>query len=180
MKYVSLIFISLLLSACSVDGTSTGNPAVSMRFESYDASSAKVSAMSGPISNVKLCFKRLRLKTESSDTSTDSNIDFDLGEISLNPSGTDLTMLQVPQGTYRRLEMDLDSSCSSGQSVQLTNSAGSFQSNDSISIRFEGEITITSTSSDLPLAIQAIINQMKTITSNAEVKTKMESVAGGL
>ena len=173
MKKITLLIL-LLLSACAKnEGTSTGNPLVSLRFNNFNALSAPDFG-AATVSNLVLCIKRLRFKPV---TGLAENIDLALGETIVTTTGTFVTAAQVPPGSYFRVEFDLNTTCASGKSVQLTNSLGTFSSIDTITIRFDGTLNLTA-SQGLDLNIQAIINALNTANSNADIKIKAESVGG--
>jgi hypothetical protein len=167
-------FLYLILSACSPNGgTSTGNPLVAVNFKTFSPLQFQnIGAMS--VSNLKMCFKRLRFKPVSG---LDDNIDLQLGEVSVLATGMLVTTATVPAGAYSRVEFDLDTHCASGKSVQITNSNGSFVSVDTITIRFDGSLILTQ-SQNLDLNIQAIISALNAAVSDTDIKVKAESVSG--
>ena len=62
-------------------------------------------------------------------------------------------------------------------SVSIDNGNGTFTTNDSITIRFEGEFTASS--GDLELFIQNIVNQVKNYQlSDGSIKDQLEAVSG--
>lgn len=170
--------ILLLIAGCSSSqGTSTGNPVVAVQFKSYAAMNVQSSdPLVEPlaVSNLKMCFKRLRFKPVAGLV---ENIDLILDEMNIVTSGTLVATASVPPGTYSRVEFDLDPHCVSGKSVQVTNSAGSFTTNQTITIRFDGTLVL-SASQNLNLDIQSIITALNTATSDADIKIKAESVGG--
>lgn len=176
--YMAQIFFYAFLQGCAnSNGTSTGNPLVAVQFKSFSAFSTQsadgtVSPMT--VSNLKMCFKRLRFKPV---TGVVDNIDLALDEVAISSTGQLVTTASVPAGTYSRVEFDLDPHCASAKSVQVTNSTGSFTSVDTITIRFDGNLVLT-TSQNLDLNIQAIISALNNATSNADIKVKAESVGG--
>ncbi len=175
MKNIFLIAIThLILSACTNNnGTSTGNPLVAVQFKTFSPMVAQdISAMA--VSNLKMCFKRLRFKPI---TGLDDNIDLVLDEVTVLSTGMLVTTARVPAGTYSRVEFDLDTHCTSGKSVQVTNSTGTFMSIDTITIRFDGNLVLSG-SQNLDLNIQAIISALNNTTSDADIKTKAESIGG--
>lgn len=174
-KILLTLCLAFALSACSnkSEGTSTGNPLVAIQFKSYTAlMAADISPQA--VSDLKMCFKRLRFKPISG---LDENVDLALGEVAVDPAGTLLAAVRVPAGTYTRVEFDLNPDCTSGKSIQLTNSSGSFSTHETITIRFDGTL-ILSASQDLDLDMQSIITALNTVTSDLEIKTKAESVGG--
>lgn len=171
--------ISTLGQGCQgPGGTSTGNPMkpVSLSFDAYDPN-AKVSRVTTQsVSGLQMCFKRLRLKVDSA-TGGD-NIDLNLGLVSINPSGTDLSEVDLPIGTYTRIEFDLNDDCMNGKSVVITNSHGTFSTDDGMTIVFEGSVTIGEDNQNLALAIQQIVSALGTVTQNSGIRSAAESVEG--
>lgn len=161
-------------------GTTTGNPKapVSLRFAPYDAS-AKASSGFQPmaVASLVMCLERLRFKTASIG-GDEEDIDVYLGEVTLSPSGTDLPDIEVPYGTYERIEFDLDEDCASGRSLQVQNGNGFFFSTDNITIRFEGNFTADEASASLELFIQNIVSALNTVASNSQVRSKAEGASG--
>ncbi len=177
-RYIS-IFIILILGgvgcAPSSQGTSTGNPLVAVRFQSFTAfGSSKLTAMS--VSSLKMCFKRLRFKYL--DGAVGQNVDISLDELTVLSSGTLITSLYVPAATYSRVEFDLDNHCASGKSIQVTNSNGSFSTNQTTTIRFDGTLVLTG-SQNLDLNLQAIVTALNSVASDSDIRTQAESVGGG-
>lgn len=163
---------------CSSQGTSTGNPLVEVRINAYDPAAkvtSKISTQS--LSSLKMCFKRLRFKMDSS-SSEEDNVDLNLGEVTMDPNGTLITAITVPEGEYKRVEFDLDDNCSSGHAIQVTNNNGTFSTTDHTTIRFDGNFTASESSTQLELNMQAIVSALNTVTSNSQVRSKAESAAG--
>ncbi len=170
------------LSACD-GGTIVGNPLVQLNFVSFTPLNvplafAKASAPSAmAVSNLVLCFKRLRFKRLSSSASG-GNVDLTIGEMTIDAAGTSLGFVRVPRGTYERIEFDLDSTCVSNLSVQLTNSSGTFSTNETMTIKFDGNIQVTENTNQLDMSIQAIITSLNTVTASSQIKTKAEAASG--
>lgn len=186
-----MLGVALLFNNCSEKkGTSTGNPVVSLQFAAYDpaalskaiqdksssASSTTIGVQS--INSLTMCFKRLRLKVQTTDPDDSGNIDLELGEVTLSPTGTDLGDIELPKGTYTRVEFDLDDHCPSGKSVQVSNASGSYSTNDGIKIRFDGNVTLDENSQGLLLMIQAITGALNGVASDNDIRNEAESVSG--
>jgi Domain of unknown function (DUF4382) len=165
--------------------TATGNPAVTLAFAPYGSSALfeLIPSAYAAVSSATLCFKRLRFKTQDETTSADpandsDNIDFSLGEVTLSPSGTTLSSVQIPAGTYTRIEFDLEDKCASGKSLQLTNSNGSFSTDQRITIKFNGTFTATGATQNLSLAIDSILTALDAATNNNGLKSTAEGASG--
>lgn len=170
-----LLLTSFLGCTGSSDGTSTGNPLVSLKFKAFNSTLA--------LSNVKFCFKRIRFKMSGESTSTDptqdsDNLDFYLGEVNISNLGTTLDDVSLPLGTYSRVEFDLEDKCPSGKSVQLTNFNGTYSTDDRITIKFEGTFVHSGTNETLELGIQQITSALNTVTSDNNIRSKAEGVSG--
>jgi hypothetical protein len=175
---------SVLLSGC---GKAEPNPTITLAFGSFTAKNSLmeflIPSAYAALSNGKLCFKRLRFKTEGESTSSDptsdsDNIDFSPGEVSISTTGTTIGEVTVPAGTYKRVEFDLEKDCpgsTSGYSVQLTNSNGTFNSEDRVTVKFEGTFEAAESGQRLELGAQAIIDALNAVTTIAEVKSRLEA-----
>lgn len=179
----ALIAFAFLLG-CQSNGTSTGNPLVEIKLDGYTAPAkvqGKIAIMS--ISSLKLCFKRLRFKTASESTNADpsldeDNIDLSLGEVTITPAGSSLTSVTVPEGTYTRVEFDLESNCGSGQSIEVTNSHGTFKTSSRTTIKFDGTFTAANSAEILTLNIQNLVDAMNNVTADSSVRSAAEGVSG--
>jgi hypothetical protein len=187
MRIFLVSIISILLASCGLSqGTSTGNPLVSLKFDAFNSSLAvqKVSDVgASTVSNLTMCFKRLRFKTASETTNPDptqdsDNIDFYLGDVSISSLGTNLEDVHLPAGTYERIEFDLDDDCPSGKSVQLTNSHGTYSTTDRMTIKFEGTFVHNGSNAELGLEIQQIVSALNTVNNANDIKDTAEGVDG--
>lgn len=173
-----LAFFSFFINSC---GTQTGSGLVAIELKSYNAPNlAAVSPKS--VSNIKLCFKRLRFKTEGENTSSNhdedpDNVDFALGPVTLSPAGTSLGNINLGQGTYTRVEFDLDHNCSFG-AIEVTNSAGTFRTPETTTLKFEGTFNMLTTNKTLALGIQNIIGALDTVTNSDDIKDAVEAATG--
>jgi hypothetical protein len=189
MRIFVAVLLTFIMTACaSSDGTSTGNPLVSLKFDSFNSSLAFKTAADADVdvmavSSLKMCFKRLRFKLAGEATNPDpeqdeDNIDFYLGEVAISDLGTTLKSVALPVGTYKRIEFDLDDDCSSGNSMSLTNSHGSFETSDRITIKFNGTFVHDGSEADLGMNIQAIVTALKDVQSDNDIEDEAESVDG--
>ncbi|MDZ4661151.1 MAG: hypothetical protein SGJ18_05975 [Pseudomonadota bacterium] len=174
-------------------GTSTGNPSLHMSFGSYAESPvqklsavARTSELDGV--SVIFCFAGLKFKTiqdyeETGDNDSDSQIvkpiSFRAQEVSISPLGTDLGFIEVPAETYRQIEFLLNGEkCDSQKSVQVVNSFGTFSTQNEIKLKFNGTKSINMTTAELQMLIVPIIQVLSTVSNDAEIKGKLESVNG--
>lgn len=180
--FLLILTSSLFLNRC---GTREGNGLVTIDFQGYSQSAwfFLVKPAYASVSSVTFCFKRLRFKPEGKGTSSNpeqdpDNVDFSIGEKTISPTGTSLGSISLPAGTYKRIEFDLENKCSSGKSIQVSNSSGNFNTNERITIKFEGTFTMSQADKRLSLSTQSIINVLDGVTSNSEIRTKAESASG--
>lgn len=189
MKSLNILFFSILflLGGCG-PGTTTGNPVTSpvqVRMEDKQplawlkkGMDAFIHPAYAALSNVKFCFKRLRFKPDS--TTTGSNFDLVLGEVDINPAGTNLITVSVPNGTYERIEFDLETECDGTPgkpSVTLTNGNGTFTTVDRTTIKFDGSYTV-SAAGTLTLDIDPLLDALDLITADNQIKTSLEAAPG--
>ena len=135
------------------------------------------------VTSLKMCFKRLRIKADDVDTvspaSDSNNKDFFIGEVIVSNAGASLGAIAVPKGVYHRIEFDLEPSCASGLSMQLTNANGAFTSNERITVKFSGTFTANADGA-LTLGVQTILNQLNTFNAGTTLKVHAEAVSGVL
>lgn len=182
MSKVLLLSFIFILNSCG-PGTTTGNPlsTVALRMEdrqplawikkSWDS---LIPPAQAAVSGVKFCFKRLRFKPDS--TSSGSNFDLELGEVEINPSGTNLLTVAVPSGVYRRIEFDLDKECEgtiAKPSVIFDRNGTIYSSQEHITIKFEGYYE-ASGSGTLTLNVDLLLDALDTVTANNQIKLVLE------
>lgn len=136
------------------------------------------------VSELSMCFKRLRFKKAEEEDSLDptlddDNIDFNLGQVSVSSAGTYLGDIVLPAGEYTRLEFDLESDCAGGYSLMVTNNNGTFSTTDRITIKFEGLFTADSDGT-LTLAVQDILNALNSFNGSERLKDAAEAISGNL
>ncbi len=186
MRIMFLLLLIMTFNSCggAGGGTTTGNPIqINMQFASYNNTLAKtlfkalIPSAHADLSNLKMCFKRMRFKV--ADTSFGNDVELQLGELSINQEGTDLGMVEIYEGTYKRIEFDLEKDCdgTSKPSVTISTQYGTFYTYDSITIRFDG--SFSASSGDLTLFVQTIVDQIKNYqASDGQIKTLLEGVSG--
>lgn len=159
---------------------------VSVNISSYSGLNSKVNLQT--VSSLVMCLKRLRFKLDGESTNPDpsqdeDNIDLELGLVTVNSSGTFLADVNVPPGTYDRVEIDLEEDCdgsTTNASLIVNNSApGSpLSTDDRISIRFEGTFVVSAGNETFNLNIQNIVSALDTATSGSQLRSLAEGVSG--
>jgi len=134
------------------------------------------------VSNITFCFKRLRFKYQNDDEleslGLEDNVDLSIGEVSIDSNGVTLGTIEVPQGTYRRIEFDLESDCGLGKSIDLTNDHGSFSTTDRVTIKFEGTFVADNASEKLTLSVQSILDAANSYNGTGDLAGHLESASG--
>ena len=179
------------LVSCS-GGSTTGNP-ISVNVRLQDAqpfawwkpirNSVLIPEAMAAVSNVFLCFKRIRFKyDDASEVGGSDNIDIELGRVSLDPTGTSIGSYTIPEGSYERIEIDLEKECdgvASRPSVEFTNgnSPFSYSSQDRITIKFDGQF-VAAGGQTIDLDVDGILDVMDAITPADDIKDLLEDVTG--
>lgn len=189
-KSLNVITISALLLlnvACKEESAPlTKNTArISLQMGSYSVASYNIFDLLFPqahaaIGSLTLCFKRVRFKLADTDSVSgqDDNVDFNIGEISVDGGVVDLGSLELPKGkTYKRLEFDLESSCAGGKSIDLVNDNGSYSTTDRITIKFTGTFTAND-GSIMTLGPQNLATALNSFNGSGDLKTIAEGASG--
>lgn len=170
--------------------TKTGNPVVTLSFDSYTTASwlPFINDAYAAVSEAKFCFKRLRFKqtgeTSAADPTTDEdNVDFSIGQVTLKGDGTLLGSVEVPEGTYVRIEFDLEKDCNDtiAPSVSVTNDSSPgvpYESEDRVTIKFEGTFTASAAQHNLALGVQSLVTALDGVTDGADIKAALEAASG--
>lgn len=180
------LFILLIFIAGCGGGTTTGNPVKTVNVQMQDQQPfAWIKKLSDSLVNpayaltntADFCFKRMRFKPDSS--TSGSNFDLLIGQKTISAAATSVVSAAVPEGVYRRIEFDLEPNCdgSSKPSVQFTNNNGTFNTNDTMTIKFEGVYTVNADGT-LVLNVDALFDAMDTVTVNTQIKTVLEASTG--
>lgn len=192
---VTAILTSMFFQNCAdvldlgSHGTATGNPSMHMSFAPYgSAAQMKASAFVADLDEVSVifCFSHLRFKTDTGLDDNDpanageiKNIVFGTREVSVSNIGTDLGFVDVPKGTYRQVDLHANGNfCDSKKSIRLSNSHGEFSTEAPINLKFIGDKTVEGKQDELELIIQKYIEELATVTSDDEIKQKLEAADG--
>lgn len=164
---IALFAAIAFLNGCGGQGARSSDPAVTVFTQPYS------SAFTG-VQSLSICLESITFQETASET------DDGIMEIrprktqALETQGTDLTTIQVPSGTYKRIELILDNVCGTGESLSLQNLSGSFSSSDQLILRFEGELTLEA-DTDLGLDLDIFLNELGSITSNPQIRTRLDA-----
>ena len=188
---ILVFLITISLTSCGGNGKSTvGKKKVGLSIGSYTV--VKVSPLDllfpsayAAISELKVCFKRLRFKKDleaTVDPLVEDNVDLNLGEVTLTGLGLDLGQVEIEAGLYKRIEFDLEKDCVDGvtsNSVSIMNDYGTYGSQSRITIKFEGSFDLTENTS-LQLGIQNIVDAVNAYDGVGTIKDTLEGVSGEL
>jgi hypothetical protein len=187
MKFTLLISILFITSCAGGGGTTTGNPVktVNVRMEDRQPfawmkkiSDSFIPSAYANVGSVDLCFKRLRFKPVENDDTSAENYDLALGLVTINPNGTNIVSVSVPEGTYLRIEFDLEGDCdgSGAPSVSFVNGVP-YSTQDNIKIKFEG-ILVVDSDKMVNLDTDKILDALDTVSSSNQIKNILEAVTG--
>lgn len=148
-------------------GTTVGNGKLSLMFAPFDENATSVT-------HLNMCIKRFRMKSDANSASVDLN----LGKVQIKSKGTDLGEINIPSGWYKRIELELEPQCGPGgtNSVEVKIGTGDnwFKSTEAIKMRFDGDFHFDSSSNQVGIIIDGVLQRLGTITSDADIKTKVE------
>lgn len=190
VRHLAILLVSVALYGClpsKDDGPVSATPShpVSMQLGAYTTaglSSFLIPDAHAAVSDLRLCFKRLRFKKDLSATLdpllSEDNVDLILGEVAISSAGTALASVNVPEGTYYRVEFDLEPECAAN-SVNLSNDFGVFTSGERITIKFEGTFVVNGAET-LILGTQNILNAANAYNGVGSLRDALENVSGDL
>lgn len=188
VRKFAILFVFVAIYGCQPSNDSSVSPAshpVNMQMGSYTTAGLSrlfISEAHAAVSDLRLCFKRLRFKKDLSatldPTLDDDNVDLILGEVSVSSTGTALATVSVPEGTYYRIEFDLEPECAAN-SINLSNDFGVFTSGERITIKFDG-VFIVNGAETLVLGTQNILNAANAYNGVGSLRDALESVSGDL
>jgi hypothetical protein len=156
-------------------GTTGGNPALT---------TFGIAPYSGPagrdlgIRSLSFCVTRARFVPDSGNVQT---VELrDLGEIPIVAGGTPLKSIQLPEGKYRIVILDLEDECGKMKSVQLVNPFGTFRTSDDIQLVFTGNYLVREGGGELWLDLGVVLDLLLDVRSGDALDDAMETVEGRL
>lgn len=140
------------------------------------------------VSEVKMCLKRLRFKQDDAAASSESdNIDFSPGLVTITSTGADIGTIVLPEGTYKRVEFDMEPDCDNAgtttYAASFTGDNGSGSTTATTSIIFRGTFEADGSDTTLTLAVANIMSSLDTDITGAVgdstlVKDALEAAGG--
>lgn len=172
----------------SATSTSTTSTTVTLSFGSYTVAQNSImdylipKAYAATFTTATFCLKRLRFKTDDEDSSSsEDNIDFSPGVVTLSTSGSTIGVITLPTGTYKRIEFDMETDCMdtnpSQASVAFANEFGSYTSDDTITMKWRGTFVANEVAQSLTLNISNAINALTALDNpgNNDIKNTLEA-----
>ncbi len=172
-----------LLSLVACGNTRTGNPTVTLELGKSGSQAARLNQdrrmVPFAVSMLRFCFKRVRFKVDSSDSAADaSSYELEVGDVLFQNDVEALETLEIPVGTFERVEFDLDDHCATASSLQVSNDHGTFSTDDHITIKFEGLFTVEKDTKNWIFLLDALLVAMDSINDGAQIKAAAEAVSG--
>ncbi len=122
------------------------------------------------VSSAKFCFKEIRVKREDGNNSDgDKNQSIDVGLVTMDESGTDLTEIELESGAYKLIEFDLKDECDTGYSVSVDNDNGTITTDAHLQIRFSGTYDPDEDGDVVTLKIQDVMDTLDTVAAEADI-----------
>lgn len=175
MRYLSSLlcaWVFLLGTSCS--STRGGNPSTS----SLTQVKLQMGAISaGAVSSLNLCPTSVTL-VPLDPSQSQVSFSIDPSDLSLGSSDVPVTTISVPNLAYDHLELQLSDTCGSHQSIQVSNTNGTFGLSNQVTATFSGPFSIESATSQLELGPQPIVTQLAGVSASSQVETVVESTNG--
>ena len=164
----------LLFQNCSTEIINPTATPVGLNFAPYNASaSAKITTKS--VSNLTICIRYIRFRG----VTDDETVEVPFGELAVNPAGTPIADIDVPNGSYTSIEIELKKEyCASELSVVVTNDNGTFSTDEDVKMSFDGGILIENDEIELDLFIQTIVSALQSVSSGEQIRDSVQSVTG--
>lgn len=153
----------------SAHGTSTlGNP--------LHARTSFSAGQYQSITSLTVCMTQMVLMNVSGEQVT---VPFTAPEEQTIPvSGLDLWDLPIPYGQYTKIDLMLADACGTGQSLALTNSSGTFNTNSQIALEFSGNEFVGATAQKIVFDIQTLASALSQAQSGSTIATIAMSSQG--
>ncbi|OQW47289.1 MAG: hypothetical protein A4S09_15965 [Proteobacteria bacterium SG_bin7] len=183
MIFVVLGLIVFTYQYCSLPSrTPAAGPFFSLKFGSSQLSSMQTSQ----IAFLSFCFSQIKFipyidLNNPNPTAVTQKFDFDMDDVTYSKNGTSLSFVSLPAGKYQSIQIKLAAQCSSGRSVQLTNTHGTFSTTNTITITLLGFPTyleITDATSQVILNIDNVIPTLLGVTGDTQIKSAIEATDG--
>lgn len=172
----------------AVTSNTTTSNTTTLRFGAYTVAQNSImdylipKAYAASFTTATFCLKRLRFKTDDNDAnSSDDNIDFSPGVVTLSATGSTIGDVTLPTGTYKRIEFDMETNCvgtnTSQTSVTFTNEFGSYSTDDTITMKWKGTFVADTVTQSISLNISNAITALAALDDpgNNDIKNSLEA-----
>jgi hypothetical protein len=134
------------------------------------------------VTDLKICIKKIKFNgvfvgEDGEDKEIKGEVDAEINEVLLKPEGTPYDVLDLPQGIYEKIEIQLDGKpCASGRSISFTNKFGEFSYGRGIRLRYEGQILVNDDLDAIGLTVRPMVMALDKVKDDSEVKDAVEAV----
>ncbi len=191
MKNLVFLILLIFINSCGGSDGRESSRAVVIKLSQfsnafYNPLDVLIPKAHAAVSDTKLCVFQIRFKTSENDPTNnqDNNQSIALaaGEVIVSGSGTILGTINVKDGIYTNIELDLDTSCESEKSLSFTNDNGSFSSAENMSLKFTGvlEISGSFTLSLDPQKQMDALSGWNTTSDEEDLDTIIQAISGDL
>ncbi len=159
-------------------GTTTDNPKPTLSLQV--GSFAEILDADEPVPQIFLCVEQIRLLKPDDDDGDDVRIDLN-GEnqiLNLRPDGTVLDFIDVPVGSYGRVELRLSSDCG-GVSAAVSNANGDYAISEEVNLRFRGSVTNNGSIKRLVLDMDQMVTGLVDAKNRNDVEEALTDFEGG-
>jgi hypothetical protein len=172
LAILALIFVAVGYNNCGTgkgpQETITGNPLVEIAFGPWGSAP--------DLKTFSFCVSKVNFTLNNSapyPIVVNPNV-----EILLETLGAEFGKVNVPAGSYIKIDFELSSFCESGKSMRIKNANGTFETTSSLGISFTGNINVTETGTRLVMNTQPLVDAVKNITDSSQIATAVSAVAG--
>lgn len=158
-------------------GGANGNPYFSLSFRRSTLTSFQLAQLR----RLTFCFSTLKMipAADADPNLTAQEINFDIGDVDFEVSGTDLSNVSIPEGRYDTIELTLNTHCPTQRSLHITNDQGIFSSLVPIVLTFTGApIDVNENLVSISLNVDAIIANLLQVSAESQIRNAAEATAG--
>ncbi|MGZ3805748.1 MAG: Kelch repeat-containing protein [Pseudobdellovibrionaceae bacterium] len=150
-------------------GTTVGTPLVQFKFAPF--------TLAAQNQQITVCVDQIVL-TLNDGKSTQVSVPLPAADKTLSSQGTLIGMNPLPAGEYRDIAIPLSTQCASQKSLQTTNTQGSFDSIETVSLHFSGQALVDQNLVSLSFNIQDLVNSLNGVSQNSVLAAVAEGTPG--